>query len=177
MKSIVISNQEGTESIKQLVNALAVFILDAKLYNWLKANDPKALEQAINAVNGYDPKVIEGKLPQAPSKIAYVLVPGNQPGKRIAKAKYNESGYFSTDDAFDPGSEDEAREIVDRLNAKIGITPEVSDAFLAGSMFGWHVPASNPAHAYLGQPLRAPSPAVKPAKPEVATKAKMPRMW
>lgn len=161
------------QTSQRLVNALAVFVLDAKLHNYLKANDPKALEQAINAINGFDPKLIDGKLPHAPSKIAYVLVPGNQPGKRIAKAKYNESGYFTTD-AFDPGSEDEAREIVNRLNAEIGVTPEVSEAFLAGSMFGWHVPASNPAHAYLGQPLRVPGAAVKPDPPEITEQATCP---
>lgn len=53
------------QQAKRLANALAIFILDKKLHAYLKTNDPKALEQAINAINGYDPKMIEGKMPKS----------------------------------------------------------------------------------------------------------------
>lgn len=36
----------------RLVAALAVMVLDPKIREWLKANDPMALEQAIRALRG-----------------------------------------------------------------------------------------------------------------------------
>jgi hypothetical protein len=45
--------QKHAEISIAVANALAVFILDTKLHNWLRANDPKALEQAIKALDEY----------------------------------------------------------------------------------------------------------------------------
>jgi len=36
----------------------------------------------------------------------------------------------------------------EEANEGTGITPEIADAFLIGSMFGWHAPGADPAHAY-----------------------------
>ena len=137
------------QNLQRMANALAVFILDSKLYNWLKANDPKALEQAINAVNGYDPKIIEGKIPQpTPSTFVYALVPEAEPGKRIVTIDYKQAGKLPTGIDHPSDSLEAAQSSVDYLNAQLGVSQEVVDAFLAGSMFGWHVPAAKPAHDY-----------------------------
>jgi hypothetical protein len=47
------TGQKHAEISIAMANALAVFILDTKLHNWLKANDPKALEQAVKALDEY----------------------------------------------------------------------------------------------------------------------------
>jgi len=47
------AGQKYAEVTLAMANALAVFILDTKLHNWLRANDPKALEQAIKALDEY----------------------------------------------------------------------------------------------------------------------------
>lgn len=48
---------------------------------------------------------------------------------------YNEPGYHPIYTPLDAAS----------LNERDGISPEVAEAFLAGSMFGWTTPAAKPA--------------------------------
>lgn len=47
------------DAANRMCHALAVFILDARLFDWLAANDPQALRQAIQAVNDYNPSVLK----------------------------------------------------------------------------------------------------------------------
>jgi hypothetical protein len=78
-------------------------------------------------------------------RTAYAIIPLAEPGKRIAKVTYREDGYTPTvydDPLF---TQDDAEHIVAELNAAKGVTPAVALAMLAGSMFGWHVPAAEPA--------------------------------
>jgi len=46
---------------ERMANALLVFILNDRIREYLELYDPKALEQAVNAVKAYDPS----RLPQA----------------------------------------------------------------------------------------------------------------
>lgn len=61
---------------------------------------------------------------------------------KIVILKKGETGYYPTDIPF--GSKEEAREIVDSQNKKLGITKAQEEAMKAGSMFGFQVPAADP---------------------------------
>lgn len=81
-------------------------------------------------------------------RIAYVLIPLAAPGKRIAYVTYREDGYTPTvydDPLF---TQEDAERIVTELNADSGVSQAIAEAMLAGSMFGWHVPAAEPAIAH-----------------------------
>jgi len=83
------------------------------------------------------------------SNICYVIIPGNQPGKRIGVVKQGEAGYYEArgyDDATE--SVEQAQALVNGLNATLGIPEEVAQSALYGSMFGWHVPAAAVANTY-----------------------------
>jgi hypothetical protein len=79
---------------------------------------------------------------------AWVIVPGAPAGKRIGIVKLNESGYCLSDYDNARYSDDDAREIVEHQNKGLGISKEVAESALAGSMFGWHVPAAAQAVEY-----------------------------
>jgi hypothetical protein len=84
--------------------------------------------------------------------LAYIFVSGNEPGKRIGIVKWFETGYYATD--FDHHqSEEAAREHVRILNYRLGIPEDVAKAALYGSMFGWHVPAAQPAVRFAPEPV------------------------
>ena len=56
--------------------------------------------------------------------------------------KKGESGYYKTNILSNDRTE--AQKIVDGYNDKLGITKAQAEAMVAGSMFGWHVPAADP---------------------------------
>ena len=56
--------------------------------------------------------------------------------------KKGESGYYRTDISM--GSKEENRALADEYNGKLGVSKAQAAAMLAGSMFGWAVPAADP---------------------------------
>ncbi len=63
---------------------------------------------------------------------------------KVGVVQKGESGYYTT--VYEaPSDEAEARTFVAELNAKMGVTPAQASAMEAGSMFGWTVPAADPA--------------------------------
>lgn len=54
-----------------------------------------------------------------------------------------ESGYYRTD--WTTSDPEKNRELANGHNAEMGVSKAQAAAMLAGSMFGWHVPAANPA--------------------------------
>ena len=84
---------------------------------------------------------------QCPAR-AFVLIRGNLPGHRIGLVKAGESGYHATDaDTLSRhATNDELNELVDGLNADIGVTRAQRHAMEIGSMFGWELPGANPEH-------------------------------
>ncbi|GIK74394.1 MAG: hypothetical protein BroJett021_33820 [Chloroflexota bacterium] len=75
---------------------------------------------------------------------AYVLIAGNAPGERIGLVVRGERGYNKLD--FDNPTLDvnAVKELVLRLNNKLGITPHQAECMLIGSMFGWDAPGADP---------------------------------
>jgi len=67
--------------------------------------------------------------------------------------KRGETGYYKTDIPY--ASKEEARAIVDEQNALGGVTKGQEAAMAAGSMFGFDVPAADPAnYDENGQPIK-----------------------
>ena len=56
---------------------------------------------------------------------------------KLIRIDFAESGYT-------PVRNDESNKTAKEMNEKIGVTPAQAEAMLAGSMFGWNVPAANP---------------------------------
>ena len=56
--------------------------------------------------------------------------------------KRGEKGYFKTD--IPVTDKDEARNIVNEYNTKLGVSRAQEEAMKAGSMFGFQVPAADP---------------------------------
>jgi len=54
--------------------------------------------------------------------------------------KYGDRGYYKCDYSTD--NEEENRALADRLNSRLGVSPTRAEAMLAGSLFGWDVPAA-----------------------------------
>lgn len=76
----------------------------------------------------------------------YALIVKNVPGRRIVAIKAGVRGHYVT--SFDGVTMDlaEARILVDRLNVRMGVTDAQHQAMIAGSNFGFHVPAADPEH-------------------------------
>lgn len=71
----------------------------------------------------------------------------------IVILKRGETGYYKTD--IPCTSKEEAREIVNEYNARMGITKAQAEAMSAGSMFGFDVPAADPKnYDENGQPIK-----------------------
>ena len=60
--------------------------------------------------------------------------------------KKGQCGYFCTDFDSPTSTLAIARQVVDMLNDRLGITEAQKLAMVAGSMAGFHVPAANPDH-------------------------------
>lgn len=72
---------------------------------------------------------------------------------KIVILKKGETGYYPADVPFT--SKEEAREIVDLQNSKLGVTRAQEEAMKAGSMFGFAVPAADPRnYDENGKPIR-----------------------
>ena len=77
----------------------------------------------------------------------YIVVPGNEPAKAVGAVIFGESGYNATTyDHF--ATLEECRELVTHINGRLGISEEVADAMLIGSMVGWHVPGAEAARRH-----------------------------
>ncbi len=67
--------------------------------------------------------------------------------------KKGKSGYYRTDVATT--GKEETRALADEYNGKAGVSKAQAAAMLAGSMFGWQVPAADPRnYGKNGQPIR-----------------------
>ena len=89
------------------------------------------------------------KLPE----MCYSTVPSN--GELII-LKAGESGFYNTN--WSTHSPQKNREIANTENAAAGITKAQEQAMLAGSMFGWDVPAAKPWHYDMdGNPRSIPT--------------------
>lgn len=80
------------------------------------------------------------KLPE----MSATFIEAAEPGKRIGLIKRGESGYYLTDYDTPKTSEQLARETVNHINARLGVTPAQAIAMEIGSMCGWHVPGADP---------------------------------
>ena len=63
---------------------------------------------------------------------------------KVVILKRGETGYYRTDIPFT--SREEAKALVDEYNRRLGVTKAQAAAMSAGSMFGFHVPAADPAN-------------------------------
>jgi len=68
--------------------------------------------------------------------VAAVALPGD--GKTVI-VEYGMPGYYDVQTRLTP----------EEFNAAKGITPEIAEAFLVGSMFGWDVPGAHLARKYV----------------------------
>lgn len=78
--------------------------------------------------------------------MSYTFIPSRPVGQRIGIIKAGERGFHVTDHDGESLSEAAARLLVDRLNVRIGVTDARQLAMIAGSAFGFHVPAADPDH-------------------------------
>lgn len=69
----------------------------------------------------------------------YAVLPNSN---EIIVVKKGESEYYKTN--INSSDRTEAQKTVEEYNGKLGVTKAQSEAMLAGSMFGWHVPAADP---------------------------------
>lgn len=71
----------------------------------------------------------------------YAVLPGDS---KIIIIKKGESGYYKTD--IDTKDKVESTTLADTYNEKLGVSKAQREAMVAGSMFGWHVPAADPSN-------------------------------
>lgn len=83
--------------------------------------------------------VERGDLPD----FCFVFNPDAQPGRYVSAVRHGESGYFAT--TYDEPDPEKAKDLVSMMNTKLGISAEVADQMVTGSMFGWDVPAKEKA--------------------------------
>lgn len=70
-------------------------------------------------------------------ELCYVAVPERT---EVGIVKWGERGYFKT--SYGPfQSSKDAQTFTNEMNARLGISPAVAEAMLAGSLFGWDIPA------------------------------------
>ncbi len=62
--------------------------------------------------------------------------------RQVIIIKAGEKGYY---EAYRKATPEDARLTADRLNGQMDITKAQEKAMVAGSMFGWHIPAADPA--------------------------------
>jgi hypothetical protein len=80
-----------------------------------------------------------------------VRVPGKKPGERIGVVKFYEAGYYSTSADRVEWTNAEVDAFVNERNALNGISEQVAESAMDGSMFGWHVPAATQAIEWFKQ--------------------------
>jgi hypothetical protein len=61
-------------------------------------------------------------------------------GVGLVAIKRGERGYHPVPDY--PNAD---KDLAERMNERLGVTPEQAKAMMAGSLFGWHIPAADPA--------------------------------
>jgi hypothetical protein len=83
--------------------------------------------------------------------MVYVVIPEAEPGKRIGMVQYNESGYYWTEIDEQASTLAQVEEKVKRMNDRLQVPADVVESMFAASIFGWHTPAAEPAHAYFKQ--------------------------
>lgn len=88
---------------------------------------PGLLNLFVDAARSYLPERCYGVMPST--------------GELIVIAK-GESGCYET--SFPTGSKEETRALAEAYNKELGVTKVQAAAMLAGSMFGWKVPAADP---------------------------------
>lgn len=76
----------------------------------------------------------------------YGLLETNPPGRRIVIIRAGERGHYVTGSDSPTMPLAAARVLVDRLNVRLGVTDAQQLAMIAGSAFGFHVPAADPDH-------------------------------
>jgi hypothetical protein len=86
---------------------------------------------------------LKDQLQEAPPIL--VRIPGQVPGRRIGVVKFYETGYYSTTADHHEWNVAEVDAFIISRNLLNGISVEVAEAAMDGSMFGWHVPAAAPA--------------------------------
>ena len=85
--------------------------------------------------NGHTYEPVRTELPEQ----CYSVLPGSG---EIIVVKRNEKGYYNPH--IPAASKEQAREIVDEYNGKLGVTRAQEEAMRTGSMFGFHVPGADP---------------------------------
>lgn len=79
----------------------------------------------------------------------YVFVLGNKPGERIGIVKQGEMGYFACQGYdYPPNDDEQVKDYVRTLNARLGVPADVEDSARAASMFGWGIPAADRANQF-----------------------------
>lgn len=73
--------------------------------------------------------------------LCYSILPA---GGDLIIIKLHETGYSLCD--YSTADREANRRLADELNKRMGIGKAQEEAMLAGSIFGWHVPAADPSH-------------------------------
>jgi len=82
----------------------------------------------------------------------YVTIPSNKPGERIGIVKQGEQGYYQCKGYdYAPNTEDQVRDYVRALNARLGVPADVEESALHASMFGWGTPAAARANWFFNE--------------------------
>ena len=77
--------------------------------------------------------------------LCYAFHEGSAAGKRIVQIRAGEAGCDETTLDRAGMTAAEAQELIDFLNARLGVTFEQREAMVGGSMFGWHTGSADPA--------------------------------
>lgn len=114
----------------------------AILVDWRKPHKPSSTGRVIvelpnGDIREYYPSVYNGEFKREElPEMCYAL---DEVEKRVILIKRGEQGFYKTN--WPAGY---TQEMVDKLNEKIGVTKAQAEAMIAGSMFGWDVPAADP---------------------------------